>query len=214
MLERILNLTPHFLRVCSLYLVAIFVSAAAAYSQPHQPVILPITAKAKPGLVKEFITKDYHPANTSGAAAFATDDLYAYLATPDGLFRATLPLSENSSFEPIGFESKTIFNLYVHNNSLYVLKDTVESFGPPTDHAFFRSDDHGASFVPIDSGLTECLGGYCRYLASYNALFKDDLIFLNAGGGNNLQVSNDNGLSWRPLFGNIEWIIGCQLPVV
>jgi hypothetical protein len=193
-----------------LYLFAIFFSASAAYSQPNQPVILPITAKAKPGLVKEFITKDYDPANTSGAAAFATDDLYAYLATPDGLFRATLPLSENSSFELIGFESKTIFNLYVHNNSLYVLKDTVELLGPPTDHAFFRSDDHGASFVPMDNGLTECLGGYCRYLASYNALFKDDLIFLNAGGGNNLQVSNDNGLSWRPLLGNIEWTIGCQ----
>lgn len=210
MLARISNLTPLFLRLSSLYSIAIFISAVAAYSQPNEPLILPITAKAKPGLIKEFITKDYDPANTSGAAAFATDDLYAYLATPDGLFRATLPLSENSSFELIGFENKTIFNLYVHNNSLYVLKDTVELLGPPTDHAFFRSDDHGASFLPMDNGLTECLGGYCRYLASYKALFKGDLIFLNAGGGNNLQVSNDNGLSWLPLLGNIEWTLGCQ----
>lgn len=207
---RISILTPRSLGLSSLYLIAIFVFASVAYSQPIQPVILPIKAKAKPGLLKEFITKDYDPVNTSGDAAFVTDDLYAYLATPDGLFRAALPLSENSSFELIGFESKTIFNVYVHNNALYVLKDTVEVLGPPSDHAFFRSDDHGASFVPIDNGLTECFEGYCRYLASYDALFKDDLIFLNAGGGNNLQVSNDNGNSWRPLLGNIESTIGCQ----
>ncbi len=198
------------LRICSVHLIFLVIFSAFIYSQPQtEPNIPTIPAKAKTGLFRELVSVSYTSASSTLPTAFAFDDLYAYLATPDGLFRAALPLSASSTFIPIGFQNKNIFNIYVHNNSLYLLKDTVSAEGVPTDHGFLRSDDHGASFVPMDNGLVDCLGTSCSYLTSFHALFKDNLIFLNAGQGNNLQVSNDNGMTWIPLIGTIQKYIGC-----
>jgi hypothetical protein len=55
----------------------------------------------------------------------------------------------------------------------------------------------------MDGALEYCVAGYCSFMMPTQAIFKDNLIFLNAGAGLNLQVSNNNGASWIPLSGNL-----------
>jgi hypothetical protein len=161
--------------------------------------------KVKKSLIKvqnNLIYGNNTAAQTEAALAF--DNLYAYIATPSGLFRTAKSITAQSSFELIGFQNAVITNLYVHNNTLYVLKRSKETPGTrATDHSFLRSEDHGATFIPMDAALEYCLGGYCPFLSPTEAIFKDNLIFLNAGGAPNLQVSNNNGTSWIPLLGSL-----------
>ncbi len=174
--------------------------------QPSEDDLPALQRKIKRGLIKvqnNFVYGNTLPLPTSGALVF--DDIYAYVATPNGLFRTPKQITADSSFELIGFENKAINNLYVHNNALYVLKNSIETRGSQaTDHSFLKSEDRGATFIPMDNALHYCLGGYCSFLTPTQAIFKDNLIFLNAGGGQNLQVSNNNGASWIPLLGTLE----------
>jgi hypothetical protein len=161
--------------------------------------------KVKRGLIKVQNNLIYgNNSGQHGAAALVFDDLYAYIATPNGLFRTNKSITAESSFELIGFQNTVITNLYVHNNTLYVLKLSKETPGTrATDHSFLRSEDRGATFIPMDAALEYCLGGYCSFLSPTQAVFKDNLIFLNGGGAPNLHVSNNNGTSWIPLLGTI-----------
>ena len=188
----------------SLLIAVIGVSMISA-----QPPVTPLparTVKPRQGLIRVgtelSYTNDFtHP---SGSAALVFDDQFAYLASPGGLYRTALPLTRQSTFDLIGFQNKNIFNLYVHGGALYVLKESVANQGTTaTDHAFLRSDDHGATFVPLDNPLQECLGGFCEYLAATEAMFVDGSILINAGGAN-LLVTNDGGASWTPLIGSLH----------
>jgi hypothetical protein len=164
-------------------------------------------AKSSPGLIRVHNNLFYGENNSDvriGRAALAFDDIYAYVATPNDLYRTVKPVTANSQFELIGFQNKSIQNLYVHNNTLYVLKYSEEVRGKrATDHSFLKSEDRGATFIPMDGALEYCVAGYCSFMMPTQAIFKDNLIFLNAGAGLNLQVSNNNGASWIPLSGNL-----------
>jgi hypothetical protein len=171
-----------------------------------QAQIPALKTKPKPGLVKAayYIPLEAHETyyNTS---AMAFDASYAYLATPAGLYRAPAPLGPASQFKLVGFHGLPIIKVYVHQNVLYVLKYGQETKGgPATEHSFLKSLDHGSTYIPIDNGLQECLGNYCYYLTPTEALFKDDLIYLNAGGGPNLMFSNNGGASWTSLLGTMQ----------
>ena len=124
---------------------------------------------------------------------------------PSGLYRAPAPLGPASQFKLVGFHGLPIIKVYVHQGVLYVLKYGQETKGgPATEHSFLKSVDHGSTYIPIDNGLQECLGGFCSYLTPTEALFKDDLIYLNAGGGPNLMFSNNGGASWTSLLGTMQ----------
>ncbi len=182
-------------------------------NQPSEDELPALQRKIKPGLIRvqnNFVYGNTLPLATSGALVF--DDTYAYIATPNGLFRTAKQITAESSFGLIGFENKAITNLYVHNNVLYVLKYSKETPGnQATDHSFLKSEDHGATFIPMDAALHYCLYGYCSFLTPTQAIFRDNLIFLNAGGGQNLLVSNNNGASWIPLSGTLESYV-CSSP--
>lgn len=177
-------------------------------NQPSENDLPTLQTKAKPGLIRVQNNLVYGQNSSDiqlGKAALVFDDGYAYVATPNGLFRTANPISADISFDFLGFRNKSIINLYVHNNALYVLKYSEETFGTrATDHSFLKSVDRGATFVPMDAALEHCSAGYCSFLMPTQAVFKDNLIFLNAGAGLNLQVSNNNGASWIPLSGNLE----------
>lgn len=180
------------------------ISAQIKNVNPSEESDLPVfQRKVKRGLIRVQNNLIYN--NNPGAqveASLAFDNLYAYIATPNGLFRTAKSITAESSFELIGFQNAAITNLYVHNNTLYVLKVSKETPGTrATDHSFLRSEDHGATFIPMDGALEYCLGGYCSFLSPTEAAFKDNLIFLNAGGAPNLLVSNNNGATWIPLLG-------------
>jgi hypothetical protein len=169
------------------------------------------SSKAKPGLIRISNEIPYssdldHP---GGKAALAFDDQYAYLASPGGLYRTPLPITQQSKFVLIGFAGRNIYNLYVNNGLLYVLKESIAAEGESaTDHSFLRSDNHGETFVPLDGGLEECNSGFCEFLAPTEALFRNGLIFINAGAGDNLFVTPDNGASWTALLGSFHRKIG------
>jgi hypothetical protein len=184
-------------------------------NQPSESDLPARQAKPKPGLIRVQNDLVYGENNSDiqiGKADLVFDNIYAYVATPNGLYRTAKPITANSSFELIGFQNKAIIKLYVHNNALYVLKYSKDTLGRADDHSFLKSEDRGATFVPMDGALEYCFRGYCSFLTPTQAIFKDNLIFLNAGAGLNLQVSNNNGASWIPLLGTLEPNVCYQQP--
>ena len=138
-------------------------------------------------------------------SSLAFDDTYAFISTPNGLYRTAKTLNAGNSLDLIAFPDRPILNLYVHNNSLYVLKFGEQTnAGPATEHTFLRSTNHGNTFTALDNGLSYCISGYCGFLTPTVARFADPLIFLNAGSGRNLLVTKDQGASWSALYGTIE----------
>jgi hypothetical protein len=168
-----------------------------------------IQAKPKLGLLKihNVINYGLSSYNLIGHGGMAFDDAYAYVATPNGLFRTVLPLVPSSSFELIGFQNTAIADIYVHNNKLYVLKASEPTQGSEaTDHTFLKSESRGATFVPIDQGLQYCVDGYCQFLEARQAIFKGNLIFLAAGGAN-FFVTGNEGANWIPLLGDFMPVV-------
>lgn len=138
-------------------------------------------------------------------AKIAFDDQFAYVATPDGLFRTSRVITADSPITFLGFANYLILNLYVHQNVLYVLKvggdprsNTLEA------HSFLKSTDHGQTFVPLDEGLKWCHQDYCEYMHVNQAFFTNNLIFVTSGGGSNFYVSKDEGKTWIVLLGFSE----------
>ena len=135
------------------------------------------------------------------------DDQFAYLATPDGLFRTSRSLSATSPRTLI-FAGEGFSNLYVRNNVLYVLKDGGDPRSNTLEaHSFLKSTDHGQTFVPLDEGLTWCIQQFCGYMSATEAFFSNNLIFLAAGGGSNFFVSQDEGKNWKVLQGFAEPVL-------
>jgi hypothetical protein len=192
-------------------LVFLLIGTRGVFAQQSFTPIPARQTKTKPGLVRLGLEIPYsrQPDHPNAKASLVFDAQFAYLASPDGLYRTALPITSQSTFRLIGFENRNIFNLYVHDGSLYVLKESIATQGSSaTDHSFLRSDDHGVTFVPLDNGLEECLSGYCEYLSPIEAIVKNGLIFINAGAGENLFVTANNGLSWTPLMGSFHRMIG------
>lgn len=149
-----------------------------------------------------------HTVVTNGIARLVFDDQFAYLATPEGLFRTAPTLSPDSPLTFLGFAGQATHNLYVHKNVLYVLKEGGDPRSNTLEaHSFLKSIDRGQTFVPLDEGLKWCFRDHCEYLYATQAYFRDGLIFLAAGGGNNLFVSKDEGKSWIALSGDFERMV-------
>jgi len=144
----------------------------------------------------------HYDLDSVGNFRVAFDDQFAYLATTDGLFRTSRDLNPNSPLTLIGFAGQQIHNLYIHNNVLYVLKEGKETnLNTVEAHSFLKSTDHGQTFVPLDGDLTYCIKGQCWYLFASQLFFRDNLMFLSAGGGSNFFVSQDEGKTWKTLMG-------------
>lgn len=138
-------------------------------------------------------------------AKIAFDDQFAYLATPDGLFRTSRIITPESPITFLGFANYQILNLYVHQNVLYVLKEGGDPRSNTLEaHSFLKSTDHGQTFIPLDEGLKWCFGDFCQYMHVSQAWFRNNLIFITSGGGANFYVSNDEGKSWKVLMGFSE----------
>ena len=189
-----------------LWIVIVVVLTGTVLTQTPTTPLIPRNFKPRPGLIRVIselsLGRIFSHPNASADLVF--DDSFAFIATPDGLYRTPLPLSPQSSFKLIGFQNANIFRLYVHQGSLYVLKESVANAGDTAiDHSILRSDDHGSTFIPIDGALQECGSGFCEYLAANQAMFVGRTIIVNAG-FNNLLISDDDGASWTPLLGGFH----------
>ncbi len=140
----------------SLFLIASLGGISSAQqlrslNQPSEDYLPALQRKVRQGLIRvqnNLVYGNTLPFYTGGALVF--DDTYAYIATPNGLFRTAKQITADSSFELIGFQNQAITNLYVHNNALYVLKRSEETRGTQaTDHSFLKSEDRGATFIRL-----------------------------------------------------------------
>jgi hypothetical protein len=193
---------PHRLQFNVSLLLLLFSITAITISSQDVPK-LPAFTKPKAGLIRPSSQIFFGSGSSFASVALAFDSQLAYVGTPSGLYRASLPLGPQSSFTKMAFVDKAIYNVYVDNGSLYVLKESMATQGPAADHAFLRSDDHGVTFVPLDDALQECIGGLCEFLAPTQAIFKNGVVLTNAG-GTNLFVTANNGASWTPLMGGFH----------
>jgi hypothetical protein len=135
----------------------------------------------------------------------AFDDQFAYLSTPDGLFRTSRIITPDSPMTFLGFANYAILNLYVHENVLYVAKAGGDPRSNALDaHSFLKSTDHGQTFIPLDEGLKWCFRDDCQYMYVSQVFFINNLIFITSGGGSNFYVSNDGAKSWKVLMGFSE----------
>jgi hypothetical protein len=139
------------------------------------------------------------------AAAARTSIVYdgnwVYLNLPDSLLRGTAPLGSSPKLETLFTPaSRAISRVYAYDHILYVLSRAREK---TADHTLFRSTDGGKSFLAIDAALLECADGLCTHLESTQLLARGRLIYVNAGGGRNLLVSDTRGASYKALSGEV-----------
>jgi hypothetical protein len=125
-----------------------------------------------------------------------------YISSPSGSVLATPSLTPSSKLSTIFHpDARWIDKIYVYDNTLYVLSSP--RFDHQDDHTLFQSTDGGEFFQTIDQGLWECSLAPCRYLYSTQLIARNGLLFVNAGGGENLLVSNDDGKAFDALSGGI-----------
>jgi hypothetical protein len=137
---------------------------------------------------------------TSVQTSIVQDGTHVYLNLPNSVLRGTAPLGPASNLQPILTPaSGTVTRLYDYDHALYVL---ARPRSGSEDHTLFQSTDGGNTFSPIDAGLLECASS-CKYLESTQLLARDGLLYVNAGGGRNLLVSENQGASYSALSGEV-----------
>jgi len=124
------------------------------------------------------------------------------------VLKAGLPLA-NASWAPLNLGKCAIGKtgasspatraptLKAVNGSLWMLQHSDAN----DEHSLCEIDDQSASFAPRDSGLLDCNPFFCATMSPTDIKLADNRLMLNAGGGENVQVSEDRGATWRALTG-------------
>jgi len=187
--------------VTALFLLTSSAAFAQIVTDPDPPPLGSHAPKLK--LLKQFSFEKDQDIDAH-ASTIAFDRNRVYVTSPDGLVMAAPSLHPRAEFSTVFQpEAKSVNRVYVYDNALYVLTTPREG---QQDHTHFKSTDRGQTFQPIDYGLLECSSGSCRYLYSTELFAKNDLLFVNAGGGENLLVSNNDGTSFHAASGEIKAI--------
>ncbi|MGZ5474304.1 MAG: WD40/YVTN/BNR-like repeat-containing protein [Thermoanaerobaculia bacterium] len=158
-------------------------------------------------VVAALVIESLHPLRTLevprdeqalGVFRYVRDAQYEYLGTPRGLHRTdriatgTLETIAEQPVSALAGEESVLYASFGQTN---------EAHG--SGHTLHRSQDHGATFTPIDAGLLDCSllpwGEPCRYLVSRQIEIAPGRLFVEAGG--NILVSGDDGATWTRLMG-------------
>jgi hypothetical protein len=183
-----------FLLCLSLLLVpaACFAQSGEALDQPAQKIRLK--------LLTDFAFETDN-LMIGRASRLALDGDWAYITSPDGYVLRAYGLGQKTQWKVIFKpEARFINGIYVFDHVLYVLTEPEKD----GDHVLFRSTDRGNTFEAIDQGLLDCNIFGCSYLYSTQLYATGQLIFVNAGGGKNLFVTDDGGQTYHVLSGSLE----------
>lgn len=153
--------------------------------------------------VRPLAEVDYVPATNSFEyhASLAFVDGGAILATPGGLYRLAERV-EDAAPVPAGFQDVSVARVYAREGRLYLLKPSGPAPGTAMDHALLRSDDGGVTYTPLDTPLTWCSGGDCRFMMGSELIVDGSRLYYAAGG--NVLASGDGGASWTALVGFLQ----------
>ncbi|HEX8614566.1 MAG TPA: hypothetical protein VF800_25075 [Telluria sp.] len=78
------------------------------------------------------------------------------------------------------------------------------AWGSADEHTLCELDQAKMSFVPKDKDFRICYQTYCERMHVGDVKAVGKRWFANGGAGHNLQVSSDQGLSWRPVMGTMD----------
>lgn len=135
---------------------------------------------------------------TAATIAYARDDQFEYLATPNGLYRA--PRLANGPLQLIAFAGESVNAVAVDADGDLYAGRGLPFFAVWPEKTLLRSRDHGATFEAISEGLHDCIvETECGYLVPDQISFAPGRLFVSAGG--NVLASADEGASWSILVG-------------
>ncbi|MCE3602005.1 hypothetical protein LXA47_00045 [Massilia sp. P8910] len=78
------------------------------------------------------------------------------------------------------------------------------AWGSADEHTLCELDPVKMSFVPKDKDFRICYATYCERMQVADVKAVGRRWFANGGAGQNLQISNDQGLTWRPIMGTMD----------
>jgi hypothetical protein len=160
------------------------------------------------GLPARYAGFDVRPLNpqtffvneAASRASYAYDGTYEYIGTAQGLYKTlSIASTDPSTFSQI--LGGKVNQVVVLDSVIYVLMEGAEVQGPRAVYnTLLKSTDQGKTFIPLDAGLEDCFGGYCRFLAANQIDFlPNGKILLSAGG--TLLLTEDGGTTWKVLYG-------------
>lgn len=78
------------------------------------------------------------------------------------------------------------------------------AWGSADEHTLCELDQAKMTFVPKDKDFRICYATYCERMSVGDVKAVGKRWYANGGAGQNLQVSNDQGASWRPIMGTMD----------
>ncbi|NHZ38632.1 hypothetical protein [Massilia aquatica] len=78
------------------------------------------------------------------------------------------------------------------------------AWGSAEEHTLCELDQAKMTFVPKDKDFRICYATYCERMEVNDVKAVGKRWFANGGAGQNVQVSNDQGLTWKPLMGSMD----------
>ena len=78
------------------------------------------------------------------------------------------------------------------------------AWGSPEEHTLCELDADKLSFAPKDKDFKICYTSYCETMSLDDVQVVGTRWYANAGGAPNLQMSSDQGATWRAIIGNME----------
>jgi hypothetical protein len=78
------------------------------------------------------------------------------------------------------------------------------AWGSAEEHTLCELDQAKMTFVAKDRDFRICYATYCERMEVNDVKAVGKRWFANGGAGQNVQVSNDQGLSWKPIMGTMD----------
>jgi hypothetical protein len=129
------------------------------------------------------------------------------------VLRTSLPVQASSSWTPVDLGSCALGQKVEHaartpsltqsGGQVWLFQWSENRPGTP-EHALCALDTQGARFTPRDQGLQACFGDSCSTLSMTDLKFVGSRMYTNAGGGENLLVSDNQAANWRAVLGRLD----------
>lgn len=134
------------------------------------------------------------------------------------VLKTALPLTAASSWTPValgacalgpkGEMPARVPKLKMVGETMWLMQPWEERAAPaPQEHSACTLAPQAAGFAPRDQGLRACNEYFCSTLAMTDIKLAGTRLYTNAGAGENLFASSDNGASWRVLRGQFDSMI-------
>lgn len=156
--------------------------------------------------------------NERGMKSVTVDDKHAYVALTNtetegtSILATARGVSAKSSWQNVALgECRLPASTQVEVRRAADLKQVggktlmmQPAWGSADEHTLCELDQAKMSFVPKDKDFRICYETYCERMHVGDVKAVGKRWFANGGAGQNVQVSDNQGLNWRPLMGTMD----------